>query len=288
FGSPMPGRSFGKSRYGFNGKEMDDEVYSSTGTSYDYGFRIYNPRLGRFLSVDPLTDKFPMLTPYQFASNTPIWAIDLDGLEARVYTDLSPILNGEYPHSFLSVIDDEGVINVYTYGQYGQKGIAPLGEGALVHLKGADANSYIKNEFKEYPMRVFEISDKAVDKQKIIDYYSNEMKSYNIPAERKEPHAPNYVNEENGSSAVKYKPYYIFADGKLTENCTSCMQDGLKEGGFNMDFSAPVPYSIDNILKMMSIIAPGTVKDVTGNEKNAANNNFNAPVTLPTVTVTPE
>lgn len=37
--------------------------------------------LTRFLSVDPLTKKYPELTPYQFASNTPIQAIDLDGLE---------------------------------------------------------------------------------------------------------------------------------------------------------------------------------------------------------------
>ncbi|MCX6188210.1 MAG: DUF2974 domain-containing protein [Bacteroidetes bacterium] len=36
----------------------------------------------RFLSVDPLSKDYPMLTPYQFASNTPIQAIDLDGLEA--------------------------------------------------------------------------------------------------------------------------------------------------------------------------------------------------------------
>ena len=35
----------------------------------------------RFLSVDPLGRKFPELTPYQFAGNTPIQAIDLDGLE---------------------------------------------------------------------------------------------------------------------------------------------------------------------------------------------------------------
>jgi hypothetical protein len=38
--------------------------------------------LGRFLSVDPLTKSYPELTPYQFASNTPIQAIDQDGLEA--------------------------------------------------------------------------------------------------------------------------------------------------------------------------------------------------------------
>jgi len=69
--------------YGFNGKEKDDEIKGG-GASYDYGFRIYDPRLGRFLSVDPLTRKYAMLTPYQFASNMPIAAIDLDGLEARI------------------------------------------------------------------------------------------------------------------------------------------------------------------------------------------------------------
>ncbi|MBX7224462.1 MAG: hypothetical protein K1X55_00395 [Chitinophagales bacterium] len=74
---PMLVRTY---RFGFNGKEMDNEV-SGNGNQYDYGFRIYNPRLGKFLSVDPLTTKYPELTPYQFAANTPIQAIDLDGLE---------------------------------------------------------------------------------------------------------------------------------------------------------------------------------------------------------------
>ncbi|MBK7181875.1 MAG: hypothetical protein IPH89_02510 [Bacteroidetes bacterium] len=44
--------------------------------------RIYDPRIGKFLSVDPITRKYPELTPYQFASNRPIQAIDIDGLEA--------------------------------------------------------------------------------------------------------------------------------------------------------------------------------------------------------------
>src|SRR5690606_1312580 len=70
----------GNYRYGFNGKEKDDEV-SGNGNIYDYGFRIYNPRLGKFLSVDPLSSKFPYYGPFQFAGNKPIVAIDLDGLE---------------------------------------------------------------------------------------------------------------------------------------------------------------------------------------------------------------
>jgi hypothetical protein len=52
------------------------------GNFYDYGFRIYNPQIARFLSVDPLTKDYPELTPYQFASNTPIESVDLDGLES--------------------------------------------------------------------------------------------------------------------------------------------------------------------------------------------------------------
>lgn len=49
--------------------------------NYDYGFRIYNPALGKFLSVDPLTMEYPSLSPYPFAMNRPIDGIDLDGLE---------------------------------------------------------------------------------------------------------------------------------------------------------------------------------------------------------------
>ena len=82
FGSPMPGRTFnsGSYRYQFNGKEQDPEI-SGNGNSYDYGFRIYNPRIGKFLSVDPLFQSYPWLSTYQFAQNDPIRNIDIDGLE---------------------------------------------------------------------------------------------------------------------------------------------------------------------------------------------------------------
>jgi RHS repeat-associated protein len=78
----MPERKYDNGsgyRYGFNGKEMDKET--SPTTTYDYGFRIYSPALGKFLSVDPLTKSYPWFSPYQFAGNSPILNIDLDGLE---------------------------------------------------------------------------------------------------------------------------------------------------------------------------------------------------------------
>jgi RHS repeat-associated protein len=75
-------------KFGFNGKENDNEV-SCEGNQQDYGMRIYNNRLGRFLSADPLiisSQKYPELSPYQFASNRPIDGIDLDGLEYATFT----------------------------------------------------------------------------------------------------------------------------------------------------------------------------------------------------------
>lgn len=85
----MPGRKYSqantKYRYGFNGKENDNEV-KGEGNQQDYGMRIYDPRIGKFLSVDPLTAEYPMLTPYQFASNRPIDGIDQDGLEWKPVT----------------------------------------------------------------------------------------------------------------------------------------------------------------------------------------------------------
>jgi RHS repeat-associated protein len=78
----MPGRSYsaGAYRYGFNGKENDNEV-KGTGNQQDYGMRIYDPRIGRFLSVDPVSAEFPWITPYAFAENDVIKNVDLDGLE---------------------------------------------------------------------------------------------------------------------------------------------------------------------------------------------------------------
>jgi RHS repeat-associated protein len=69
-------------RFGFNGKEDDRE----TGTQ-DYGFRIYNPQIGRFLSVDPLTKIYPSWSPYPFAMNRPIDGVDIDGKEWTSVTE---------------------------------------------------------------------------------------------------------------------------------------------------------------------------------------------------------
>lgn len=84
----MPNRhgSSDSYRYGYNGKEKDDEL-KGEGNSIDYEKRFYDSRIGKFLSTDPLFKSFAWFSPYQFAGNSPISCVDLDGLEMYFAAD---------------------------------------------------------------------------------------------------------------------------------------------------------------------------------------------------------
>ena len=114
FGAPIQGRSaaFGNQyRFGFNGKENDGEAQTQ-----DYGMRIYDGRLGRFLSVDPLAGKFAMLTSYQFASNRSIDGIDMDGLEYLRFDKVADIGN-----SLITYYDNNGKLGFSVVEYKGNK-----------------------------------------------------------------------------------------------------------------------------------------------------------------------
>jgi len=64
--------------YKYNGKELD-RMHGLDW--YDYGARFYDPALGRFHSVDPLTEKYSNSSPYAYCGNNPISNIDPDGRE---------------------------------------------------------------------------------------------------------------------------------------------------------------------------------------------------------------
>ena len=73
--------------YGFNGMEKDNEV-KGNGNSYTTLHRIYDPRLGRWLSVDPETDEIPEHSPYIGMGNNPV---EYNGIPTKKWTKkLSP------------------------------------------------------------------------------------------------------------------------------------------------------------------------------------------------------
>ncbi len=71
-------RDYWHTPYRFNGKELDEE----TGYYY-YGARYYTPEIGIWLSVDPLSDKYPSTSSFAYCLNNPVKLIDPNGMEVE-------------------------------------------------------------------------------------------------------------------------------------------------------------------------------------------------------------
>ena len=64
----------------FTGKEKDSE----TGFYY-FGARYYDPALsGLFISVDPMSDKYPSISPYAYCAWNPVKLVDPDGRDVEI------------------------------------------------------------------------------------------------------------------------------------------------------------------------------------------------------------
>ncbi|MEQ1553516.1 MAG: RHS repeat-associated core domain-containing protein [Ferruginibacter sp.] len=123
--------------YGFNWKEKNNEVYGE-GNVYDYGFRIYNPALGKFLSVDPLTKSYPWYTPYQFAGNMPIAAIDLDGGESKIVINTT-----SNDGTVLNIASENYIVQNSLLGmKFTSDNSGPLGHGTYTATYSADGKSF--------------------------------------------------------------------------------------------------------------------------------------------------
>jgi RHS repeat-associated protein len=113
FGMQMKERSFNSGSYafGYNGMEKDDDV-KGDGNSLDFGARIYDSRLGRWLSLDPLENKYPNLSQYCFVNNNPVLFVDLDGMSFdNPYT--------YWKKKFQKIVEDDKQILENVYSRYG-------------------------------------------------------------------------------------------------------------------------------------------------------------------------
>ena len=116
-------------RYGFNGQEKDNEVMGE-GNSYGFEYRMYDARIGRFMSVDPLALSFPDFSPYIFAGNYPILSPDFKGL----YPPLRPvpsgrILNRHLPHKkfeYRTIQDINGEVLYQRRAHYFNMNVMPM------------------------------------------------------------------------------------------------------------------------------------------------------------------
>ncbi|HRG29363.1 MAG TPA: RHS repeat-associated core domain-containing protein, partial [Chitinophagales bacterium] len=87
FGMLLEGRNWeggSEYRFGFNGKENSDEIYGDA-HAIDFGARIYINRLGRWMSVDPLKEKYPSSSTYLAFGNNPLLFVDSEGKDIVLY-----------------------------------------------------------------------------------------------------------------------------------------------------------------------------------------------------------
>ncbi|MHB2154413.1 RHS repeat-associated core domain-containing protein [Calditrichota bacterium GD2] len=133
FGLRMPGRSMNTALnyalYKYSSKELDEENGINW---YYFGARYYDPEIGRWLSVDPMADKYPFCSPYNYILNNPIRYIDPNGLWTKAYQisflgtgaiaggfSLSAVHDGESNYGFM--------VTVGLGGSFGTLGMAGLG-----------------------------------------------------------------------------------------------------------------------------------------------------------------
>lgn len=87
--------NYAENKYKFNnGNELQGKEFSDGSELglYDATFRMYDPQIGRFHQLDPLSDLFDGYSPYVFALNNPILMNDPIGLAADTAVPGVPLM----------------------------------------------------------------------------------------------------------------------------------------------------------------------------------------------------
>ena len=260
----------------FTGKETNCE------TGY-FGARYDDPTLlTSWTAVDPMADKYPSLSPYNYCAWNPMKLVDPDGETPRIYVEQTGV-----GHAFMTVGEGKNTI-VYTYGRYlGGKhpklgSVCPTGKGVLIKLTGQDAQDYIKHQLKDNNAKVYEMKN-GID-ENVMTYY-DEILSKSRTLTKDE--ASIYYGRPNYGSSKDCRvvdTYDLFSN-----NCVTTTINGAKAGDKNLDISYPIampsapftnncsevynakpfkPSTLERVLSAMARNINSGVKDVTQQMQN--------------------
>jgi RHS repeat-associated protein len=216
--------------YGFQGQEKDDE-WKGSGNSLNYKYRVHDPRLGRFLSIDPLAAEYAHNSPYAFSENRVIDAIELEGAESlkinyksTVMQDLMRVYATNEGRTLIKAINDKsnrdnimkGVITIHTSFYASSSGYLPS-KNTVTYGTGF---SFIRGvtqgaSFPSYVILGHELQhafDEFYQKNGVIwnvdDYSVANKKSAEISAVK----FGNYLRSVYGSDWLREKYSYVFSD----------------------------------------------------------------------------
>ena len=229
--------------YKYNGKEFD----SKKGLNwYDYGARHYDAALGRFMTVDPLAEKYYGISPYVYVANNPIKFVDPTGMWIGDYYDRQ----GNYLGN--DGIDD-GKIYLMNEGVRAKSENTTVNWGGTLseaHSNDLKANStevgglIVQDRIEEgsdYTISEFE----TVGGTKQVDGYMLEPAGPSTTQSGQDKRIPEGVYDLDNYSSAKYPDNFILSNsqvskerkilyhignfGKNTEGCN--MPGGTKGNG---------------------------------------------------------
>ena len=124
--------------YKYGGKEFI-ELHGYD--SYDFDARMYYPALCRFMTMDPLCEKYYSISPYAYCNNNPVNYVDPDGRDAVfiAFPDYKISAFGKQwsnlGHAGVLLIDNKtGLTKYYEYGRYDKAGIGEVRQKTISNV----------------------------------------------------------------------------------------------------------------------------------------------------------
>jgi len=102
--------------------------------THSFGARYYNSDLSIWLSVDPMSDKYPSLSPYVYCANNPVRLVDKDGREIEIKEIVNnTIVDGEPPKQGLNkrVVNFLNNLDIKAQGHFDNSRYEGHSDGAL-------------------------------------------------------------------------------------------------------------------------------------------------------------
>ncbi|HEY5750645.1 MAG TPA: RHS repeat-associated core domain-containing protein [Chryseolinea sp.] len=133
--------------YLYNGKELQNELDLAW---LDYGARMYEPDLGRFIVQDKFTEKYADFTPYHYALNNPLLFVDMNGDSTIFYDNNANVLyvSDDGLENSAVIVDDDNLEDFNKFKGAVTKNISNKNTQAALLRKFGD--NYMISEYEDF------------------------------------------------------------------------------------------------------------------------------------------